>query len=71
MNRFVTGIFAPQQRKIKRHSYLIRMYCPDCHQFKQVTNSGLPCKDCGSNNITLASNWKPDLHVIPGGKNVS
>lgn len=64
MNRFVTGLFAPRK---KRNVYFIKMFCPDCNAFRQVTNTGNPCRVCGSSAITLAHNWPANLHAIPGG----
>lgn len=61
-------LFGHQGAAIKRNSYFYKMYCPDCHRFIQVTNTGLPCKVCGSASITLAHNWKPDLIVMQGGQ---
>ena len=56
------------EQPLKRKSHSFKMYCPNCCRFVQVTNTGLPCKVCGSESIVLASGWKPDLHVMKGGQ---
>lgn len=65
MNRFATGWF--KRPEPKRNKIFYRMFCPDCKQFKRVTNTGAPCRDCGSKEITLAHNWPANLHALHGG----